>query len=93
MARHLRLPVPLRFLGWDEAIRYLFTTGDAGLVVLDEFPYLSKVSPSLPSILQREVDRAISEGTAISLILWGSAMSGHGRAAGGQRAVTRTGQP
>ncbi len=75
LGRHLRLAVPPRFLGWDEAIRYLFTIGDAGLIVLDEFPYLSKVSPSLPSILQREVDRAISEGTAISLILCGSAMS------------------
>ena len=64
-------------LSWDEAIRYLFTSGSAntGLIVLDEFPYLSKVSPSLPSILQREVDRAVSEGTAISLILCGSAMS------------------
>ncbi|MGH3770525.1 MAG: hypothetical protein ACRDRW_03865 [Pseudonocardiaceae bacterium] len=33
------------------------------------------MSPALPSILQREIDRAVSEGTTISLILCGSAMS------------------
>lgn len=77
LGRAANAPVPPRFLGWDEAIRYLFAVGGslAGPVVIDEFPYLSRVSPALPSILQREIDRAVSEGATISLILCGSAMS------------------
>src|SRR5215470_2664396 len=76
-ARCVPTPVVPRFASWDEAIRYLFATAGnlPGPVVIDEFPYLSKVSPALPSILQREIDRAVSESTAISLILCGSAMS------------------
>ncbi|MCA1676890.1 MAG: ATP-binding protein, partial [Actinobacteria bacterium] len=77
VGRAANAPVPPRFLGWDEAIRYLFAIGSSlpGPVVIDEFPYLSKVSPALPSILQREIDRAVSESATISLILCGSAMS------------------
>jgi len=68
-------PVPPRFAGWDEAVRYLFAMPYRGPVVIDEFPYLSKASPALPSILQREIDRGVSERTALSLLLCGSAMS------------------
>lgn len=77
VGRCANAPVPPRFLGWDEAIRYLFAIGGnlGGPVVIDEFPYLSKVSPALPSILQREIDQAVSRDTTISLILCGSAMS------------------
>ena len=67
---------PPRFDSWDEAIRFLFSLGtSAGPIVIDEFPYLSKVSPALPSILQREIDRAASAGQGIKLLLCGSAMS------------------
>ncbi len=77
VGRAVSVPVPPRFVGWDEAIRYLFAVGGSlpGPVVIDEFPYLSKASPALASILQREIDRAVADGTAISLILCGSAMS------------------
>ncbi|MCA1671697.1 MAG: ATP-binding protein, partial [Actinobacteria bacterium] len=70
LGRAVNAPIPPRFLGWDEAIRYLFAAGSSlsGPVVIDEFPYLSTVSPALPSILQREIDRAASEGRTISLI-------------------------
>jgi uncharacterized protein len=73
--------VPLRFASWDEAIRFLFslTGATARLVVIDEFPYLSKASPALPSIIQREIDRAAARGSGISLLLCGSAMSVMGR--------------
>lgn len=73
--------VPPRFSSWDEAIRYVFaTTGLAGqTVVIDEFPYLSKVSPVLPSIIAREVDRAATAARGPSLLLCGSAMSVMGR--------------
>ncbi|WP_449062759.1 ATP-binding protein [Planomonospora algeriensis] len=69
--------VPMRFTDWDEAVRQLFAVADATgrPIVIDEFPYLSKVSPALPSIVQREVDRAISEGRRLALLLCGSAMS------------------
>ncbi|MFB9679944.1 ATP-binding protein [Streptosporangium vulgare] len=70
-------PVPTRFADWDEAITQMFAIADESgrPVVIDEFPYLSKVSPALPSIVQREIDRAISRGGRLSLLLCGSAMS------------------
>jgi len=64
-----------RFASWDEAIRYLFAAPGSGPIVLDEFPYLSKATPALPSILQREIDRGVSEGRSLALLLCGSAMS------------------
>ena len=74
---HLDAATPLRFTGWDEAVRHLFSVvGAAGRpIVIDEFPYLSKASPSLPSILQREIDRSVAEGAPCTLLLCGSAMS------------------
>lgn len=75
VAEYLDAPVPTRFESWDEAITYLFTAvGARGKpVVIDEFPYLSRVSPALPSILQRELDR--DQDPATALLLCGSAMS------------------
>jgi hypothetical protein len=72
----------LRFESWDEAITYLFATAATrnGPIVLDEFPYLMGVSPALPSILQREIDRGVSQQTPITLLLCGSALSVMGRA-------------
>ncbi|MDQ3150954.1 MAG: ATP-binding protein [Actinomycetota bacterium] len=67
--------VPPRFAGWDEAIRYLFAAQPRGPIVIDEFPYLSRASPALPSILQREIDRGVAAGSSLSLLLCGSAMS------------------
>ncbi|WP_250283444.1 MULTISPECIES: AAA family ATPase [unclassified Frankia] len=81
LAEHTRTPVPQRFANWDEAIVHLFSVagGRPGPVVIDEFPYLSTVSPELPSILQREIDRAVSGGNSIALLLCGSAMSVMGK--------------
>ncbi|MGH3991750.1 MAG: AAA family ATPase, partial [Pseudonocardiaceae bacterium] len=77
LAEHLRLPVPPHLTGWDDAIRYLFSfmSSMTGPVVIDEFPYLSKASPVLPSILQREIDRKVPHGPPGTLLLCGSAMS------------------
>ena len=73
---HLGSPSPPRFDTWDDAIRFLFSLEPStGPFVIDEFPYLSKVSPALPSILQREIDQAASVGRRTSLLLCGSAMS------------------
>ncbi|MEO3786635.1 ATP-binding protein [Actinocorallia sp. B10E7] len=77
LSGYLDSPVPLRFESWDEAVTLLFKVAPEhpGPIVLDEFPYLSKVSPALPSILQREIDRGVSQGTPIKLLLCGSPMS------------------
>ncbi|MGW1344827.1 AAA family ATPase [Kribbella sp. NPDC002412] len=80
LGNHLGQPSPPRFDTWDDAVRFLFALSPAdGPFVIDEFPYLSKVSPALPSILQREIDRAASAGSPINLLLCGSAMSVMGR--------------
>lgn len=75
VAEYLDLPVPTRFESWDEAVTYLFATvGPRGKpIVIDEFPYLSRASPALPSILRREIDRGVSRSTPIALLLCGSA--------------------
>ncbi len=76
LAQHLGATAPPRFDSWDDAVRYLFfLPPSAGPLVIDEFPYLSKVSPALPSILQREFDRAVPGGGRTQLLLCGSAMS------------------
>ncbi|HET6298323.1 MAG TPA: ATP-binding protein [Kribbella sp.] len=76
LSTHIGTPSPLRFDSWDEAVRYLFALpGSAGPLVIDEFPYLSKVSPALPSIFQREIDRAATAGQDVKLLLCGSVMS------------------
>ncbi|ONI67829.1 ATPase [Kribbella sp. ALI-6-A] len=76
LAAHTGATSPPRFDGWDDAVRFLFALPPStGPLVIDEFPYLSKMSPSLPSILQREFDRAVPAGRATQLLLCGSAMS------------------
>lgn len=86
LARQGNLGAPPRLSNWDEAIRYLFDgfrSAGPRLVLLDEFPYLSNSSPSLPSILQREIDRGVAARTDIKVLLCGSAMSVMGRLLGG----------
>ena len=70
-------PVP-QFRDWLEAIPYLFRlVGDRALpVVIDEFPFLVKASPALPSIIQREFGPGGSGAASRArLLLCGSAMS------------------
>lgn len=70
-------PVP-PFRDWLEAIPYLFRlAGDRAVpVVIDEFPFLVKASPALPSIIQRELGPAGSgSASRVRLLLCGSAMS------------------
>jgi AAA+ ATPase superfamily predicted ATPase len=80
LARHIGQPVPFRFAHWDEAITVLMSlpTPDGGPlpVVLDEFPFLAKASPELPSLLQRALGpQARATGSPIRLLLCGSALS------------------
>ncbi|MFM9590202.1 AAA family ATPase [Streptomyces scabiei] len=85
LAEHVGSPVPFSFATWDDAISYLFGLASAdegeegeapsGLVVIDEFPYLVKVAPELPSLIQREIDRHQTRVSRMRLLLCGSAMS------------------
>ncbi|MES5821787.1 ATP-binding protein [Streptomyces sp. RG80] len=89
LAEHAGSPVPFAFATWDHAMSYLFGLAAPGqrapgdptgadnhfLIVIDEFPYLAKVAPELPSLIQREIDRFQVEESRARLLLCGSAMS------------------
>jgi hypothetical protein len=78
LVRHSREVVDPPFRNWDDAIRHLFRqyTAEPTLVVIDEFPFLSRVSPALPSIIQRELGPGgTGRESSVRLILCGSAMS------------------
>jgi AAA+ ATPase superfamily predicted ATPase len=68
------------FRNWDEALGRLFAVVTDGLIIIDEFPYLSKASPSLPSLLQRALGpRGYGRRGNARLLLCGSALSVMGR--------------
>jgi uncharacterized protein len=60
---------------WEEALERLFATVDEGVIVIDEFPYLVKAAPSLPSLIQRALDPRGVARHGVRLVLCGSAMS------------------
>lgn len=77
-ARYLGLPAPPVFDHWQEAVDALLMLPDhegPRLVVLDEFPYLTRSSPSLPSLFQRALDERKGTGARTRLVLCGSAMT------------------
>lgn len=61
---------------WEKAFSFLSekATVKELIVVLDEFPYLARANPSLPSILQNIIDEKL-KNTKLFLILCGSSMS------------------
>ena len=70
--------MPRRFASWDEAVEILMTLAANGPmpVVIDEFPYLAKATPQLPSLIQRALGpQGQRAGTSIRLLLCGSALS------------------
>lgn len=79
LARHRGQPTPFRFTHWDEAVTELLRIADRDgptLAVIDEFPFLAKTSPALPSIIQRALDPAAQHtNTPVRLLLCGSALS------------------
>jgi hypothetical protein len=78
LANYLGETAPRRFAGWDEAIDTVMALARTGPlpVVLDEFPYLVKASPQLPSLIQRALGpRTQRQAGPIRLILCGSALS------------------
>jgi AAA+ ATPase superfamily predicted ATPase len=64
------------FENWEKAFSFLAekATEKRMVVVLDEFPYLARANPSLPSILQNIIDEKL-KNTKLFLILCGSSMS------------------
>ena len=87
LLRHTRQPLEQPFRDWDDAVRYLFRQfrSTPVLVVLDEFPFLSRVSPALPSIIQRELGPGgTGANSSVRLVLCGSAMSVMGRILSGR---------
>lgn len=72
---------------WNDAIISLFRAfhGRRVPVIIDEFPFLSRVSPALPSIIQRELGPGGSgQESGARLVLCGSAMSVMGGLLAGQ---------
>jgi uncharacterized protein len=75
------------FQDWGDAITLLLSVirDEPRVVVIDEFPFLAKASPSLPSLLQRELGPGGSgRGSTARLLLCGSAMSVMGGLLAGQ---------
>ncbi|MDT0308609.1 ATP-binding protein [Streptomyces sp. DSM 44917] len=80
LARFEQRPVPYRFAHWEEAVEALMAVAAPGgppvVVVLDEFPFLARTSPELPSLLQRALGpQARREVGPVRLLLCGSALS------------------
>jgi AAA+ ATPase superfamily predicted ATPase len=82
LARDAGESAPFRFAHWDEAITRLLRAAPEGPrpVVIDEFPFLARASPSLPSIVQRALGPAAQRAhTPVRLLLCGSALSFMGK--------------
>nr|WP_322779958.1 ATP-binding protein [Frankia sp. Cas4] len=87
LADHLATPAPLVFDTWHSVVDALLALGRDRCVpvVIDEFPYLAKANPSLPSVIQNALAplRAERDTSRTRLLLCGSAMSFMGRLLGG----------
>ncbi len=69
-------PADGRFKDWREALRSIADAAGGRLIVLDEFPYLLRESPELPSAIQAAYDEArFGRHPWFRLILCGSALS------------------
>ncbi len=87
LVRHTRAVIEHPFRDWNDAISYLFQQyrDHPTAVVIDEFPFLARTSPALPSIIQRELGPGGSgRDSQARLLLCGSAMSVMGRMLSGQ---------
>jgi uncharacterized protein len=83
LGQYVGANAPLRLDDWTIAIGQLFQLGIQRplVAVIDEFPYLVRVSPALPSLLQRELDGPAQarHHSRLRLLICGSAMSVMGK--------------
>nr|MDT0667377.1 ATP-binding protein [Micromonospora sp. DSM 115978] len=83
VAQYLHAPAPIAFQDWTAAVDALLAMGETGptTVVLDEFPYLMKAAPELPSVVQAAFGPRRAERTRsrTRLLLCGSAHSVMGK--------------
>src|ERR1700760_3682347 len=97
-ARQGRSPADFTFSGWEDALRYFVTLAgqDPVPLIIDEFPYLVKASPALPSLLRREIDShgpSQSGASQARILLCGSAMSVMGGLLAGKAPLRGRGGP
>jgi hypothetical protein len=78
----------VRFADWSDAFRSAAEQMAGRPIVIDEFPYLLRKSPELPSAIQRAYDEARSgRHPAFTLFLCGSALSVMSELLIGQKAL------
>jgi uncharacterized protein len=77
LAAHTGAALPYAIRDWNEAVRAIQETLPGGLAIIDEFPYLVRSDPAVPSLLQRALDdQAWGQQTrGTRFLLCGSAMS------------------
>ena len=79
IAAHRALPGALQFRDWEEAVAALLAPSGvhAAPVILDEFPYLARRSPELPSVIQKALSprSASRRASKARLLLCGSSIS------------------
>jgi uncharacterized protein len=68
---------PYAISNWNEAVRAIRETLPDGLAIIDEFAYLIRSDPALPSLLQRALDDQAwgQQARGTQFLLCGSAMS------------------
>jgi len=83
LTSHARPASPYHFMNWAEAVDALLALGAERPVpvVIDEFPYLARANPELPSVIQEALRPMRDQRTASRsrLLLCGSALSFMGR--------------
>ncbi|ELP69879.1 AAA family ATPase [Streptomyces turgidiscabies] len=91
LTAHVRPASPFHFADWAEAIDALLALGSERPVpvVIDEFPYLAKANPELPSIIQEALRTLRDQRTAsrTRLLLCGSALPFMGRLLSGNASL------
>ena len=77
LAAHTGAALPYAIRDWNEAAGAIRETLAGGLAIIDEFPYLTRADPALPSLLQRVLDDQAwgRQGPGTKFLLCGSAMS------------------
>lgn len=81
LAEHTHSGITYQLDTWEDALRAVYQAVPQGLIVIDEFPYLTAAEPALPSLLQRALDPGgwIRSTSTAKLLLCGSAMAVMGK--------------